>query len=89
MTEDSLAFLSRKNIKTMSPDKSAQAFLTQLSESRQAFDIFRDEAKRKGFLSTKFSSKNHQHDYYEKYIKPRNFPGGSGDKKYKVIGRLN
>lgn len=41
------------NMRTLSPEKSAQAFMTQLKESRQAFDVFKDEAEKKGFLGKK------------------------------------
>lgn len=43
----------RESSRSKSPDKSATAFLTQLKESRQAFDVFKSEAERKGFLGKK------------------------------------
>jgi len=30
------------NLESLSPEKSAQAFLTQLEVSRQAFDVFKE-----------------------------------------------
>ena len=39
--------------RTLSPEKSAQAFMTELIKSRPAFDVFKDEAEKKGLLGKK------------------------------------
>lgn len=59
--------------RSKSPDKSAAtAFITQLKESRQAFDVFKTAAERKGFLGKKVPLLHSQAEYYTKYIKNRN-----------------
>ena len=77
--------------KSLSPEKSAQAFLTQLKESRHAFDIFREEAEKKGFLGKKMPLLHSQAQYYSKYIRNRNLPGGGGDysQTYALSRNLN
>ena len=37
----------------LSPEKSAQAFMTQLKESRQAFNVFKEGAEKKGLYYKK------------------------------------
>ena len=44
----------------------------QLKESRQAFDIFREQAEKKGLLGKKMPLLHSQAQYYSKYIKNRN-----------------
>ena len=57
--------------KSMSPEKSAVAFMGQLKESRQAFDIFREQAEKKGLIQ-KMPLLHSQAQYYSKYIRNRN-----------------
>ena len=80
--------MSKRDLRKLSPDKSAAAFLTQLSESREAFTVFNQEAKRKGLMSSR-PSINPQNEYYEKYMKPTTFLGGSSAKKLSILGKLN
>ena len=37
----------------LSPEKSAAQFITQIKESRQAFNVFKDQADKKGLLGKK------------------------------------
>ena len=72
---DNMPSLPRRgSIKSLSPEKSAQAFMTTLKESRQAFDIFKTEAEKKGMMGKKIPLLHSQAQYYSKYIKNRNLP---------------
>ena len=59
-------------MQSLSPEKSAQAFMTQLQESRQAFDVFKEQAERKGLCPRKPPLLHSQAQYYSRYIKNRN-----------------
>ena len=70
---------SHANSRNLSPGKSAEAFMTQLKESRQAFDIFKTEAEKKGMLGKKVPLLHSQAEYYSKYIKNRNLSAATDD----------
>ena len=82
--EQSSPVLSRKRNESisLSPEKSANAFLTQLRESRQAFDVFKEQADKKGLLGKKVPLLHSQAEYYSKYIKNRNVPNDYQSQAY-------
>ena len=70
--------------KCLSPEKSAKAFLTQIKGSREAFDVFREHAQRKGLLGKKQPLLHSQNDYYCKYIRNRNMPNDYATQSFVV-----
>ena len=63
-----------KNDRSLSPEKSTQAFMSQLKESRQAFNLFTEEVEKKGYMGKKMPLLHSQAHYYSRYIKNRNLP---------------
>ena len=45
--------ISHKGERSLSPEKSTQAFMSQLKESRQAFNLFTEEVEKKGYMGKK------------------------------------
>ena len=76
------------NLKSLSPEKSAQAFMTQLQDSRQAFDLFKEQAEKKGLGPKKPPLLHSQAHYYRRYIKNRNLPAES-KRSFALPGSLN
>ena len=74
MKENSLAttVTLKKNLQKLSPDKRAQAFVTQISENRCAYDLFKKKALQQGFLGRQKPLQQQHNDYYTSYIKPMN-----------------
>ena len=80
---------SNANNRNLSPGKSAEAFMTQLKESRQAFDIFKTQAEKKGMLGKKVPLLHSQAEYYSKYIKNRNLSAADESTLYTSRADIN
>ena len=65
--------MSQSSLDGDSPSKPSQnnPFLTQISESRQAFDLFKKQAKKAGLITSDKSKLHAQTDYYDRYISKR------------------
>ena len=80
----------RSTQRSLSPEKSADAFLTTLKESRQAFDVFKDEAEKKGMFGKKVPLLHQQSQYYSKYIRNRNVAQDAAAQSLALgVGSLN
>jgi hypothetical protein len=60
----------------VSPERSnAQAFISAIGENRQAFQLFKESASKRGInISSPKSLMHQQQDYYERYIKHNKTP---------------
>ena len=54
----------------LSPEKSAHAFVTQMSDQREVFDIIRAEVDKLGYLGKPPPLLHRQATYYDTYIRP-------------------
>ena len=54
----------------MSPERSAAAFVTSMSDQREVFDILRAEVDKRGYLGKASPILHRQATYYESYIRP-------------------
>ena len=52
------------------PDHFVNTFITSIGENRQAFDIFKEHAQKKGLMQKEKPLIHSQHDYYERFINP-------------------
>ena len=50
------------------PEQFVNAFITSISENRQAFDIFKGHAQKKGIMQGSKPLMHSQQEYYEKFI---------------------
>ena len=69
---DSPTRISNASARILSPDKSVHAFITSISENREAFELFRTQAQKLGYLGQPKPLIHEHRDYYNAYIKKNN-----------------
>jgi hypothetical protein len=60
--------LNNASSRHLSPDKSVQAFITDIADNREAFELFKEQVQKKGYLGQIKPLIHTQQDYYQRYI---------------------
>jgi hypothetical protein len=75
-TKESISSRNRNNKLKKIDTKQLQQFITDLQDNKAAFDLFKVEATKKGYIKSPPLPKIHQ-KYYDRYIKKETTRGAS------------
>lgn len=66
--------LARNNSSSISPKNSVEAFVTAISDSREALDIFTHQVKKRGYIKNEQPLARRHQEYVHRFIDPINRP---------------